>query len=113
MSSGFLAQLLAAHWKAPWFSRISPRVRYHKLSHLIESERRDVAANASGRELKVALLGFGTVGGSAARILCDLKPCGLRLTHVYNRNVARKRADWVPSSVVWTESIDDVLGSDV
>jgi len=72
-----------------------------------------VAANVSGRELKVALLGFGTVGGSAARILFDLKPCGLRLTHVYNRSVARKRADWVSSSVVWTESIDDVLGSDV
>ena len=72
-----------------------------------------MAANVSGRELKVALLGFGTVGGSAARILLDLKPCGLRLTHVYNRNVARKRADWVPSTVVWTESIDDVLGSDV
>lgn len=64
------------------------------------------------RELKVALLGFGTVGGSVARILVDLKPQGLTLTHVYNRNVARKRNDWVPSSVKWTESIDDVLTSD-
>lgn len=72
-----------------------------------------MAANVSGRELKVALLGFGTVGGSAARILGDLKPQGLRLTHVYNRNVARKRADWVPSSVIWTESIEDVFASDV
>lgn len=67
----------------------------------------------AGRELKLAILGFGTVGGSAARILGDLKPRGLRLTHVYNRNVTRKRADWVPSSVAWTESIEDVLGSDV
>lgn len=66
----------------------------------------------AGRELKVAVLGFGTVGGSVARILGDLKPQGLRLTHVYNRNVARKRVDWVPGSVVWTESMDDVLGSD-
>jgi homoserine dehydrogenase len=53
------------------------------------------------------------VGGSAARILGDLKPRGLTLTHIYNRNVVRKRADWVPSSVAWTESIEDVLGSDV
>lgn len=66
----------------------------------------------AGRELKVAILGFGTVGGSAARILSDLKPQGLKLTHVYNRNVARKRADWVPSGVVWTERIEDVLTSD-
>lgn len=64
------------------------------------------------RELKVALLGFGTVGGSVARILGDLKPQGLTLTHVYNRNVARKRVDWVPPSVVWTESIEDVLSSE-
>lgn len=66
----------------------------------------------AGRELKVAVLGFGTVGGSVARILGDLKPRGLRLTHVYNRNVARKRVDWVPAPVVWTESIEDVLASD-
>src|SRR6185503_18086665 len=114
MSSGLLPKLAAAHLEAPPFPPTFPRpVRFHKLSHLIERERRNVAANVSGRELKVALLGFGTVGGSAARILLDLKPQGLRLTHVYNRNVARKRADWVPSSVVWTESIEDVLGSDV
>ncbi|MGC2163733.1 MAG: homoserine dehydrogenase [Silvibacterium sp.] len=67
----------------------------------------------AGRNLKVALLGFGTVGSSVARILGDLRPQGLALTHIYNRSVARKRADWVPSSVVWTESIEDVLASDV
>jgi homoserine dehydrogenase len=67
----------------------------------------------AGRDLKVAILGFGTVGSSVARILCDLKPQGLTLTHVYNRKVARKRVDWVPSGVVWTEKIEDVLSSDV
>jgi len=67
----------------------------------------------AGRDLKVALLGFGTVGSSVARILGDLKPQGLKLTHIYNRNVARKRAEWVPADVVWTEKIDDVLSSDV
>ncbi len=65
------------------------------------------------RDLKVALLGFGTVGSSVARILGDLRPQGLKLTHIYNRNVARKKADWVPADVVWTEKIEDVLDSDV
>jgi len=62
--------------------------------------------------LKVAILGFGTVGSSVARILCDLKPQGVELTHIYNRKVARKIADWVPSSVQWTEDFDQVLSSD-
>ena len=33
----------------------------------------------------------------------------LQLTHVFNRGVSRKRADWVPSSVVWTDSFDEIL----
>ncbi len=61
---------------------------------------------------KVALLGFGTVGQSVARILCSGEVPDVQLTHIFNRQVARKRADWVPSSVKWTESIDEVLGSD-
>ncbi|MGD0368969.1 MAG: homoserine dehydrogenase [Acidobacteriaceae bacterium] len=63
--------------------------------------------------MKVAILGFGTVGSSVARILCDLKPDGLELSHIFNRGVARKKADWVPSTVVWTEDFDEVLRSDV
>ncbi|MGC8548382.1 MAG: homoserine dehydrogenase [Acidobacteriaceae bacterium] len=61
--------------------------------------------------LKVAILGFGTVGASAARILSERNLPGLALTHVYNRNVARKRVDWLPS-VTWTEDLDAVLASD-
>jgi homoserine dehydrogenase len=63
--------------------------------------------------LKVAILGFGTVGSSAARILCDLKPQGIELTHIYNRNVERKRVDWVPKSVTWTSDVETILASDV
>ena len=63
--------------------------------------------------MKVAILGFGTVGSSVARILCDLKPDGLELSHIFNRGVARKKAEWVPSTVVWTEDFDQVLRSDV
>jgi homoserine dehydrogenase len=61
----------------------------------------------------VALLGFGTVGQSVARILCSGEVPHVELTHVFNRNVAKKRVDWVPASVCWTESADDVLKSDV
>ncbi len=61
---------------------------------------------------KVALIGFGTVGSSVARILCERANTHLRLTHVLNRNVARKKVDWLPPSVQWTENIDDVLSSD-
>jgi len=61
---------------------------------------------------KVALVGFGTVGSSVARILVERPHTGLRLTHVYNRNVARKKVNWLPPEVVWTENIDDVLSSD-
>ena len=65
------------------------------------------------RPLNVALLGFGTVGASVARILVERPELStrLRLTHVFNRGVSRKRADWVPSSVVWTDNFDDVLAA--
>jgi len=71
------------------------------------------AKNIAAQNCKVALLGFGTVGSSVARILCERSNTHLRLTHVLNRNVARKKVDWLPSSVQWTENIDDVLSSDV
>ena len=61
---------------------------------------------------KVALLGFGTVGSSVAKILCERSNAHLRLTHVLNRNVERKKVDWLPADVRWTENIDDVLASD-
>jgi homoserine dehydrogenase len=63
--------------------------------------------------LKVAILGFGTVGSSVARILTESPVDGIVLTHIFNRNVARKRVDWVPSSVIWTEDFESVLASDV
>jgi len=65
------------------------------------------------RPLRIALFGFGTVGSSAARILVESKPEGLELTHVFNRNVARKKVDWAPANLVWSEDADAVLRSDV
>ena len=67
---------------------------------------------SSANPLRIALFGFGTVGSSAARILIESAPEGLRLTHVVNRGVARKKVDWVGSDVVWTEDFDAVLASD-
>lgn len=63
--------------------------------------------------LRIALFGFGTVGSSVARILAESKPEGLELTHIFNRNVDRKRVDWTPQNVVWSEDADSVLASDV
>jgi homoserine dehydrogenase len=65
--------------------------------------------------VKVALLGFGTVGSSVARVLAESKLPGIELTHIFNRNVERKRASdaakIVPASVVWTENFDHILHS--
>jgi homoserine dehydrogenase len=71
------------------------------------------ASAAQAPALKVAILGFGTVGSAVARILCD-QPDNpfLRLTHVFNRNVERKKADWVPADVQWTSDVEQVLASD-
>jgi len=67
--------------------------------------------------VKVALLGFGTVGSSVARVLARQRFQGIELTHIFNRNVARKRASdaakVVPASVKWTENVDEILRSDV
>lgn len=62
---------------------------------------------------KVALLGFGTVGSSVARLLSSRgSELPFRLTHVYNRDVARKKVDWVADDVRWTDAFDDLLLSD-
>jgi homoserine dehydrogenase len=65
------------------------------------------------RPLRIAIFGFGTVGSSVARILVESRPEGLALTHIFNRKVDRKRVDWTPASVEWSEDADAVLASDV
>lgn len=64
--------------------------------------------------LGVAVVGFGTVGRSVARIVADPSHPSLRLTHVCNRDIDRKRNDagWVPGDVVWTDDFNAVLSSD-
>ena len=73
----------------------------------------DVATSET--PVKIALLGFGTVGSAMARVLAQSKLPGVVLTHIYNRNVERKRASdaaqCVPASVVWTEDFNDIVNS--
>lgn len=80
-----------------------------------KSSARKPAPVSAASPVKIALLGFGTVGSSVARVLAEAKLPGIELTHIFNRNVERKRtsdaARRVPSSVVWTEDFDDILNS--
>ncbi|MDO8795487.1 MAG: homoserine dehydrogenase [Vicinamibacterales bacterium] len=70
---------------------------------------------ASGRvaPLRVAVLGFGTVGQSVVRILTERPELGaeLSLTAIFNRNVAKKRAAWVSPSVTWTDDVAALLAA--
>ncbi len=67
-------------------------------------------------QTRIALIGFGTVGSSVAKLLATLTLPGLKLTHIYNRGIARKQgseaAQYVPTDVLWTENVDDLLTSD-
>ena len=65
------------------------------------------------KPLRIALLGFGTVGGSVARIMSERPELAdrIQLTHIFNRGIGRKRVAWVPSSVTWTEDLDELFRS--
>ena len=78
-----------------------------------ETESSRTPSSENSKRLNVAVIGFGTVGRSVARILSEHSSCGLQLTHICNRNIARKRVDWLPDTVCWTEDITDLLSSDV
>ena len=61
----------------------------------------------------VAIAGFGTVGGAVARSLSSGLHPSLKLTHILNRRVERKKVDWVPRTVQWTDRFEDILDSGV
>jgi len=98
-----------------------------KPAKTVASAPRERSAARAGADPKaacrVALIGFGTVGRAVTRILCEtvLAENGngsLRLTHICNRNVERKKQAWVsqirvPSDVIWTDDFHVVLDSDV
>ena len=67
----------------------------------------------SAARSRIALVGFGTVGSAVARLLHARRDEHfLRVTHVCNRQVARKKVNWIGPETVWTESIHQVLASD-
>lgn len=79
------------------------------------SKTRTEARTGAG-SCRVGLIGFGTVGRAVAKILCERSDSGhhsLRLTHICNRNVERKKQPWVPGDVIWTDDVQLVLDSDV
>lgn len=79
----------------------------------VEPESRRRGASGSGRDpLKVAIVGFGTVGRSVAKLLSSGIHPALRLTTICNRGIERKKVDWVPDGVEWTENIDAVIASE-
>ena len=63
----------------------------------------------------MAIFGFGTVGACVAQLLDAQAFPGVEITHVFNRNVDRKRfspaAQAVPRSAVWTSDPEEVLAS--
>lgn len=77
-----------------------------------ESAAQSSRTRSASRPLKVAIVGFGTVGRSVARVLCSGVHPSLDLTLICNRNVERKKVSWVPPAVAWTDRIEDVTASD-
>src|SRR5262245_38809687 len=63
--------------------------------------------------LTVAIVGFGTVGRSVAKVLSSGIHPSLRLAMICNRSIERKKVNWVPQGVDWTENIDAVINSPV
>ena len=65
--------------------------------------------------LRIGLLGFGTVGSAFAEVLAASGNSGIRITHIFNRDVARKRthprAKYVPAACIWTDTVEDILAS--
>ncbi len=79
-----------------------------------DAEVRPTASQS--RRTRVAILGFGTVGQSVARLLGAQNFTGIDLAYIFNRGIERKQSSEaamsVPETAVWTDSIEDVLGSD-
>jgi homoserine dehydrogenase len=67
--------------------------------------------SAGTRPLGVAIAGFGTVGRSVARLLCEQHQAELRLDTVCTRRpeAGRRDAPWAPAHVRWTRDADEVL----
>lgn len=75
----------------------------------MQTQRASRVSGAAVFQARVAIVGFGTVGRSVAKVLSSRTDGALQLTCICNRDVARKKVDWVPPDVRWTGRFDDVL----
>ena len=82
------------------------------VANLPDSKAAPSSFSENGGSMNVAIVGFGTVGSSVARILSERAGEDLRLTHIFNRQIARKRVESLSPAIRWTEDINDVLSSD-
>ena len=66
--------------------------------------------------IRVALLGFGTVGSAVAHLLVEQQFAGIELTHIVNRDATRKRsqpkAQGLPATISWHDDPTAVLTAD-
>ena len=82
------------------------------VANFADSETAFTPVDNAPKSMTIAIVGFGTVGSSVARILSERVGDELRLTHIFNREIARKRITSLPSTIRWTEDINDVFSSD-
>ena len=78
-----------------------------------KSAKTPAAKEAASKKLKIGLLGFGTVGRSVAKILAQDTSSPLLLTHIFNRNIERKKIEGLPAHIHWISKVSDVFSSDV
>ncbi|MFZ3199946.1 MAG: homoserine dehydrogenase [Candidatus Acidiferrales bacterium] len=91
-----------------------PRTLTSKSSKPRAASRPAAREHASAeKKLRIGLAGFGTVGRSVAKLLCADPNGPLHLAAICVRNIEKKKVDWTPRHVRWTENFDDLLSSDV
>lgn len=80
--------------------------------HMSTQPKLELVRDTLPQSSRIAVLGFGTVGRSVAEILSYTPDPRLRLTHVFNRDVERKRVSWTGDTVHYTADFDSVLDSE-
>lgn len=98
------------HWRGGWrqLRHVAPKPLPGGLLTMQNMQEQQ------GRKIcNIGLLGFGTVGRAFAEVLAASGHTDLRITHVFNRGVERKRgaagAEFVPAGARWTELVEEVL----
>jgi homoserine dehydrogenase len=95
-------------------SKTRPKTRGSvKAAKTPAAKRRAITGPSAARKLKIGLIGFGTVGRSVARILCQGTRGPLLLTHICSRNIEKKKIASLRENIHWTSDVEEVFSSDV